>query len=880
MLYTVVFFGLNFLVIAAFMNMAVDKEKRKHGLGQLSLCTPACACVLFLMFLLLPPLCRRARYRFAEEEEAADLVEETSVALLPMSCYGSANVLRGPSLYFEWQPAEYAAILAALAPDKCRVELLSADYFGRDMEDDEGEGGEGSGGVGGRGGEEADKEEVAEEEDEEDGGAVAMADDDDVTDGGSAAVSAATATAAVGAAASAAARALAAGTAPSVEPRMGTRYWEAALADLCPGLLAAWAQDAARAEVSAAAQVQASEGSASAGASAGAASAGAGSGAGTAAAAAAAVAAGMVDELALPEPNPFVAGDFSARSSDAASAAAAIAAKADEHAALRGAAVDAKALVQAWSDHQASAMAAAAGNGGGGGGGGGGSGGGGGGGGGGERKKSRIEKGGGSSGGGPSKEATKAVASLPGLPFPRPSETPAPVVPERRLGFASSAATAAGAATGGDGGASGAAAAAAAASVPAAVELWHLLDHRFKLPRVECFLRLSMPASRRGAHGAAANDLTALLLTDAMSERSYLAEMAGLSFSASADDGGGLTLHVHGFSHKAPALLAEAVACLLGLARAGSVLPKRFASAREQLARRYRNAWLKPARHATALRLGLLLPAAYLPAARAAALLGTSASGVSGGGGGGGGGGEGGGGDLGAGRLKAGKVAASKARRPCACHPDRFPAAGAANAFTGGAPFGAWCVVCAPAEAPPAKDASGARVGGSLGGATAAAGNGGGGGGDDNDHEGLTLKAMQGTWLPAFVGAASPGVRATALVCGNASGAEADAVARGVAEALAASGCPALAAGGLPRQPVRRLSRGTAATVVVGSVDAGQKNSACELYWQCGEDSLTTRVSMLPRVVLAPMLTLSKTRTATRSVQVRPWHFSPHEQAP
>ena len=49
--------------------------------------------------------------RFAEEEEAADLVEEIAVAMLPLSGYGSREVLRGPALYFEWQPDEVRVAL-------------------------------------------------------------------------------------------------------------------------------------------------------------------------------------------------------------------------------------------------------------------------------------------------------------------------------------------------------------------------------------------------------------------------------------------------------------------------------------------------------------------------------------------------------------------------------------------------------------------------------------------------------------------------------------------------------------------------------------------------------------------------------------------------
>jgi hypothetical protein len=134
-----------------------------------------------------------------------------------------------------------------------------------------------------------------------------------------------------------------------------------------------------------------------------------------------------------------------------------------------------------------------------------------------------------------------------------------------------------------------------------------------------------------------------------------------------------------------------------------------------------------------------------------------------------------------------------------------------------------WCLVCAPA------------------GAAAAAPNAVVPTGDDEAGEGLSLASMQARWLPALVGARS-GTRATLLVCGNCSGGEADALGSAVHAALAAAGCLPLARGELPQQPVRRFRAGECAVLLVGSDDAGQKNSACEMYWPCGEDSLTTRV--------------------------------------
>jgi hypothetical protein len=149
----------------------------------------------------------------------------------------------------------------------------------------------------------------------------------------------------------------------------------------------------------------------------------------------------------------------------------------------------------------------------------------------------------------------------------------------------------------------------------------------------------------------------------------------------------------------------------------------------------------------------------------------------------------------------------------------------------------AWCLVCAPAAAD--TPTTGIESSGEAG---------------DEDEEqgeeegeegaaagGLTLEAMRARWLPALVGS-SAATRATLFVCGNASAGEAEAVALATQARLRAWGCAALGRGALPAQPVRRLAPGSRALVEVGSRDAGQKNSACELYWQCGEDNLTTRV--------------------------------------
>ena len=106
------------------------------------------------------------------------------------------------------------------------------------------------------------------------------------------------------------------------------------------------------------------------------------------------------------------------------------------------------------------------------------------------------------------------------------------------------------------------------------------------------------------------------------------------------------------------------------------------------------------------------------------------------------------------------------------------------------------------------------------------------------------MASMQSHWLPSLVGPRST-IRATLLVGGNCSAQEVDSLGASVHHTLCALteiGCLPIPRGALPQQPVRKLRAGEAITVEVGSEDPEQKNSACEMYWPCGEDSLTTRV--------------------------------------
>lgn len=277
---------------------------------------------------------------------------------------------------------------------------------------------------------------------------------------------------------------------PCFEPRMGTRYWPTTLSQLSPALLAAWQQSAHVAEGAAidAIHKQTSEGSEYEGN-------------------------GDAVSLSLPPLNPFVAVDFTIRSDPTSAAQASKDAAQQETALLRNpkhSALDASALaalVEAYAHTDSDAdpnsnSSSGTGNSGGGGG---------------ERKKCKTESGpvpgdrngskkGNNAAGAKPAAATKPVGSLPGPPFPRPSDTPAPCVPQRRFGFERSGGGVLSTAVvssntakeeeqqGGD-------------SSPVFVELWHALDHKFALPRIECFLKLALPTAQASPAGAAAADL-------------------------------------------------------------------------------------------------------------------------------------------------------------------------------------------------------------------------------------------------------------------------------------------------------------------------------------------------------------------------------------
>jgi secreted Zn-dependent insulinase-like peptidase len=163
------------------------------------------------------------------------------------------------------------------------------------------------------------------------------------------------------------------------------------------------------------------------------------------------------------------------------------------------------------------------------------------------------------------------------------------------------------------------------------LRVWHKQDAAFRVPRAVVRAGLSPMGADASPAAAAALHAAIRLLEDALCEEAYLAEVAGLSWAAWPEGRAGFEVRLDGFSHRLPALGRAVFAALASLPATIAARPAAFTRVIEGLARKYRNANMKPDRHATFLRLAALkrvwAPEAVLaelealtPAALAAAL--------------------------------------------------------------------------------------------------------------------------------------------------------------------------------------------------------------------------------------------------------------------
>ena len=138
------------------------------------------------------------------------------------------------------------------------------------------------------------------------------------------------------------------------------------------------------------------------------------------------------------------------------------------------------------------------------------------------------------------------------------------------------------------------------------LRVWHKTDATFRVPRAVARAAVSPAGADASPAAAAVLHAAIRLLEDAMCEEAYLAEVAGLGLAAWPEGRAGFELRFDGFSHRLPALVRAVFAGLAALPATIAARPDAFTRVIEGLARKYRNANMRPDRHATFLRLAAL----------------------------------------------------------------------------------------------------------------------------------------------------------------------------------------------------------------------------------------------------------------------------------
>jgi len=146
----------------------------------------------------------------------------------------------------------------------------------------------------------------------------------------------------------------------------------------------------------------------------------------------------------------------------------------------------------------------------------------------------------------------RPVASLPGPPFTKPGQTPTPVVPTRTMLFLNDNDDQNDDQNKND-------------DQACIIELWHLPSYSFSLPRLEVYLRFTTKAcNHNGIEQCVASELYTMLFTDYIAERSYLASMAGIDFSCKNNESG-IVFHYTGFSDMLSIFIKETWSIFLNL---------------------------------------------------------------------------------------------------------------------------------------------------------------------------------------------------------------------------------------------------------------------------------------------------------------------------
>lgn len=132
--------------------------------------------------------------------------------------------------------------------------------------------------------------------------------------------------------------------------------------------------------------------------------------------------------------------------------------------------------------------------------------------------------------------------------------------------------------------------------------LFYVHDKRFKLPKVNCFYRISSPSAYASPREAALAHLFMKLLEDSLCEQAYLADMAGLHYAICLDGSAGFDVRIEGFSDKIQELSRMIFTTFSDL----SFTNENFGRIKEVVSRHYHNALMSPRKHAQFLRLQTL----------------------------------------------------------------------------------------------------------------------------------------------------------------------------------------------------------------------------------------------------------------------------------
>jgi nardilysin len=134
------------------------------------------------------------------------------------------------------------------------------------------------------------------------------------------------------------------------------------------------------------------------------------------------------------------------------------------------------------------------------------------------------------------------------------------------------------------------------------LSVWHKLDSTFKIPRTNAYFRISLPAAYSTPRASAMTHLITKLLEDSLCQEAYLADVASLHYNIWFEGYQGIDIKVDGFSHKLPLLATFIFQTIAGL----QFTDEDYTRVHEHLVRAYRNANMKPMKHANYLRLRFL----------------------------------------------------------------------------------------------------------------------------------------------------------------------------------------------------------------------------------------------------------------------------------